>query len=126
MVNNKIGRTLLTAAGYLCVALGVIGAFLPILPTTPFILLAAWLFYRSSPRARAWLMSHRIFGKIVENYMEGRGIPLHAKIISISVIWLSMAATILLVGVPTWVDIVLIVIAVGTTIHISRFKTIKR
>ncbi len=126
MIKNRTSRAILTALGYLCVALGVLGAFLPILPTTPFILLASWLFYHSSPKARRWLMSHRILGKIVENFMENKSIPLHAKIISISMIWLSIGSTIIFMDVHILIKLALLLIAIGTTIHISRFKTLRK
>lgn len=114
----------MTAAGYLCVALGVVGAFLPLLPTTPLILLAFWLFYRSSPRAKEWLLNQRILGKIVKNYAENKGIPLHAKILAISMIWLSIGYAAIFVTSLLWLRIVLAVIATCVTIHISRYKTL--
>lgn len=126
MVRGKFTRLLVTAAGYLSVGLGVLGAFLPILPTTPFILLAFWLFYRSSPRGRDWLLSRKIFGAIIRNYFENRGIPLHVKILALSMIWLSLSSVALFVVEPLWLKVLMIVIAIGITIHISRYKTLRK
>ena len=78
--------------GSLSLILGVIGIFLPILPTTPFLLLSAALFFRSSPRAYDWLLTHKYLGPYIRSFREDRMIPLRAKIISISLLWLVVAA----------------------------------
>ena len=75
--------------GSLSLILGVIGIFLPILPTTPFLLLSAALFFRSSPRAYDWLLTHKYLGPYIRSFREDRMIPLRAKIISISLLWLT-------------------------------------
>ncbi len=72
---NRIIRTLLIVCGTLCVGLAVVGIFVPILPTTPFLLLAAVCYARSSQRFLAWLLTNRWFGSYIKNYREGRGIP---------------------------------------------------
>jgi uncharacterized membrane protein YbaN (DUF454 family) len=72
-------RILFASAGLFFVALGVAGAFLPILPTTPFIILAAACFARSSPRLEAWLLSHRVFGPMLRDWRERGAIPRRAK-----------------------------------------------
>ncbi len=122
---RKMQKKLMVAAGWSSVGLGILGMFLPILPTTPFILLAAWLFCRSSKSAEQWLLNHKIFGKIVENYRTNKGIPLHVKIIAISTLWGTMAYSIFWVVEPLWLKILLGTIATGVTIHILRYKTIK-
>lgn len=114
----------MTAAGYLCVGLGVLGAFLPILPTTPLILLAFWLFYRSSPRAKEWLLRRKIFGAIVVNYYENKGIPRHAKILAFSMLWLTILSSVIFLINMWWLRILLLVIATCVTIHIARQKTL--
>lgn len=124
MLSNRVIRALMTGVGYLCVGLGVLGAFLPILPTTPFILLAFWLFYRSSPRAKAWLLSRRILGSIVVNYYENKGIPGHAKILALTMLWVSIGLSIIFLVDILWVRILLGVIAVGVSIHILRQRTL--
>ena len=75
--------------GFLSLILGVIGIFLPVLPTTPFLLLSAALFFRSSPRAYDWLLTHKYLGPYIRSFREDRMIPLRAKIVSISLLWLT-------------------------------------
>lgn len=76
--------------GGLCVVLGIIGIFLPLLPTTPFLLLASWCFARGSRRLHGWLLSHRVFGNYLRNFEAGRGIPLRAKIVATVLLWSSL------------------------------------
>lgn len=76
--------------GALCVVLGIIGVFLPLLPTTPFLLLASWCFARGSERLHRWLLSHRVFGDYLRNFEAGRGIPLRAKIVATVLLWSSL------------------------------------
>ncbi len=84
MVNTRKGLYL--TAGFVLVALATLGIFLPLLPTTPLLLLAAGCFAQSSERWHRWLMEHRIFGPIIHSWQEHRCIPLKAKIISIATI----------------------------------------
>ena len=83
-------RTLLLVSGTLCVVLGVLGMFLPVLPTTPFLLLAAICYARSSKRFYNWLMTNRWCGAYIRNYREGRGIPLKQKVLTILLLWLTI------------------------------------
>jgi len=73
-------RLLYLCLGWIMVGVGIVGAFLPVLPTTPFLLLAAWLFARSSPRLEEWLLSHRIFGPPLRDWRERGAINRKAKI----------------------------------------------
>jgi uncharacterized membrane protein YbaN (DUF454 family) len=77
-------------AGVLAVVLGVLGIFLPLLPTTPFLLLASWCFARGSTRLHRWLLSHPWFGDYLRNFEAGRGIPLRAKIVATVLLWSSL------------------------------------
>ncbi len=76
--------------GFTCVGLGVLGVFLPLLPTTPFILLAAACFARSSTRFHSWLRGHRIFGPLIREWEEHRAIPRRAKYIAIAMSFSTM------------------------------------
>lgn len=119
-------RIFLAFLGVLSLVLGIVGAFLPILPTTPFVLLAGMLFARSSPRLNTWLMNHRIFGKIIHDFRVDKSITLHAKIISISMLWMSILfSAFYVIEGKIWLKILLITIATGVTIHIARYKTKK-
>lgn len=113
------------AAGTMCVALGTLGIFLPLLPTTPFLLLAAVCYARSSPRLLHWLTHNRWFGSYIRNYREGRGMPLREKILTLALLWLTIAVTIVFFVSIVWVQIALIVIAGGVTVHLLRIKTMK-
>jgi hypothetical protein len=77
-------------AGALAVLLGVLGIFLPLLPTTPFLLLASWCFARGSTRLHRWLLTHPLFGDYLRNFEAGRGIPLRAKIVATVLLWSSL------------------------------------
>lgn len=83
-------RTLLVIGGCISLALGVIGAFLPLLPTVPFILLAGFCFARSSEKLHLWLTTHPWFGRIIRDFEAGNGIPRRVKVRAISLLWLSL------------------------------------
>jgi uncharacterized membrane protein YbaN (DUF454 family) len=115
-------RRLLIAAGTVCAGLGIIGIFVPILPTTPFLLLAAACYMRSSERSYRWLTSNRIFGAYVRNYIEGRGMPIKIKIFTILLLWLAIGLTVTFAVQDSVVRIILICIAVGVTVHIALIR----
>lgn len=119
-------RGALIIAGTIFVGLGLLGIFLPVLPTTPFLLLAAACYARSSERFYHWLLNHRWFGSSLRTYREGRGIPLKAKIISISFIWLTIGSSVLFIVHPLAVKITLILIALGVTIYLLSLPTFMR
>jgi hypothetical protein len=120
---NPLIRYALLALGWLCVALGVIGIFLPILPTTPFLLLAAACFVRSSKRFYLWLVLHPRLGPWVRDYLEGQGIPLKAKVYSIALMWLSIALSCYLVPL-FWARAFMLTSAVLVSIYILKQKTL--
>lgn len=110
--------------GVVCVALGVLGIALPVLPTTPFLLLAAALFARSSGRLHAWLLGHRVLGKYIQGFLVEKVIPRRIKIISVSMLWAAILASIFTVGIGRWwLQLLLAGVAVGVTVHILSFKT---
>ncbi len=123
---RKVTRLLLIIGGTLCVALGVVGMFLPVLPTTPFLLLAAVCYARSSERFYRWLMTNRWFGNYIRNYREGRGIPLREKVLIILLLWLTISYAAWFVVEPWWLKAILLGIAVGVTIHLVKTKTLRR
>ncbi len=89
-------KALLIVVGWLSIALGAIGLFLPILPTTPFILLAAACFAKSSPRFHAWLLRNKTFGPLIQNWQQHRAVPRHAKRMAIITILVSGALSLYL------------------------------
>jgi len=120
-----IRRYLFVVLGTLCVVLAGVGIILPVLPTTPFLLLAAFFYARSSERFYNWLLTNRWFGEYIRNYREGRGIPLIHKIVTILLLWMTIVyAAWFVIGV-LWLKLVLVGIAAGVTIHLVRVKTYK-
>ena len=103
--------------GTLSLALGIIGIFLPLLPTTPFLLLTAALY--------DLLLHHKYLGSYIRNFRENKAIPLRAKIISVSLIWITILNCIFFIVPYWWLKAVLLLIAAGTSYHILSFKTLK-
>ena len=119
---NPVIRYVLLAIGWLSVALGVIGIFLPVLPTTPFLLLAAACFMRSSKRFYLWLVNHRQLGPWIIDYLEGQGIPLKGKVYAISLMWLSIGLSCYLVPL-FWARVFMLTSAVLVSLYILSHKT---
>jgi len=122
---NQLLRAILITSGTIFLGLGLIGIFIPILPTTPFLLLAAACYARSSQRFYNWLMKNRWFGNYIKNYHEGRGVPLKFKIFTISLLWITILFSIYYVVDNFWVEVILFIIAISVTIHIITIKTYK-
>lgn len=122
---NKLKKRLLIAAGTISLGLGTIGVVLPLLPTTPFLLLTAACYLRSSERLYNWLMNHRIYGTFLHNYLEHKAIALNVKIGSISLLWITIAISAVLFVSITWVRALLFLIALAVTLHIASFKTLR-
>ncbi len=124
--SNRITRLLWTIAGTLFLGLGIIGIVLPILPTTPFLLLAAACYLRGSERMHNWLINHRWFGEFIKNYQEGRGIPIKAKITAIAFLWVTISISAFFFITWTWLRIILFVIAALVSLHILSMKTLRK
>ena len=110
------------ATGTILIGISIIGIFLPILPTTPFLLLAAALYAKSSKRFYGWLINNRVLGRYIKNYREGKGIPLKIKIIAISILLITIGYSVIFAIDILWVRILLVIIAIGTTVHIALKK----
>lgn len=122
---GRTKRALLAACGLAAVGLGVIGIFLPLLPTTPFLLLAAACFFRSSERLYDWLLHHRRLGRYVRQYRENRAIPLKAKLATLALLWATLAFSGLAVVNSLWARLLLLAVGVGVTLHLLAMKTLK-
>ena len=118
-------KYLLIFLGSLSLALGVIGIILPVLPTTPFLLLAAALYVRSSEKLYQWLINQKYLGSYIRNFREHKAIPLHAKIISISMIWITLTYCSITVSEQIWVKALFLILAAAITWHILTYKTLK-
>ena len=115
-------RVIFLVVGTLSLATGVIGMFVPLLPTTCFLLLATWCYARSSPRLHRWMHENRWFGEYLRDYREGRGIPRTLKVGSLSVMWLTIGASIVFAISTLWVRLALLAIALGVTIHVASLR----
>jgi len=124
---QKISRAFLLIAGTFSLALGAIGIFLPILPTTPFLLLSAACYLRSSERMHKWLLGNRWFGEYIRNYQEGKGIPMKTKILAMSFLWVAILYSALFVLDEILIgQIALLAIALGVSIHLVRLPNLKK
>jgi uncharacterized membrane protein YbaN (DUF454 family) len=114
----------LNLVGMLALALGIAGLFLPLVPTTPFLLLASACFMRGSERMHRWLLGNRILGKVIRDYEEKRAVPRRAKIAGIFLLWASMSISIYLVP-PVWLKLMLAAIGAAVTIYLWRLRTLE-
>jgi len=124
--SSRFARGILITAGTFFVGLGVLGIFLPLLPTTPFLLLAAACYARSSKRFYNWLLTNKWFGNYIKNYQEKKGVPLKVKLSSLSLLWITILFSAVFVVDIFFVRIILILIATCVTIHILYIRTLKR
>ncbi len=111
-------RVTLIVVGWIAVGIGVIGMFLPLLPTTCFLLVAAACFGRASPRAYHWLHHNRVFGKYLRDYREARVIPMRVKVASLAVLWLAIGASFVAFE-ALLVRILLLAVALAVTAHVA-------
>jgi len=116
-------RWLLITLGLLATGLGVVGIFVPLLPTTPLLLLAAACFARSSERFHGWLVQHRHLGPLIGGYLDGSGIPLRAKRAAITLILLTLPTSALLLVPPLWLKLLLILLAACIVWYLLRLPT---
>lgn len=122
-VSQRVKRALLITAGSLSLALGILGVFVPLLPTTPFLLLAAACYVKSSPRLYDWLMDSPRLGRYLRDYRSGAGVPRRAKVISISLLWLTISFSVVFIVSLWWLRGLLVFIAAGVTWHLLSLPT---
>jgi uncharacterized membrane protein YbaN (DUF454 family) len=116
-------RGLLIAAGSACVLLGVLGIFLPLLPTTPFMLLAAACFARSSRRFHGWLLANPTVGPLIREWEQNRSIPRRTKLTAIALMSLTMAVSIVFFVEPLWLQLLLAAFGVGLAIWMASIPS---
>ena len=124
-VRNRLLKSVLISIGTLSVFLGFLGIFIPLLPTTPFLLLAAACYIRSSDRFYQWLIDNKWLGRYIRDYHEKRGMKLRSKIFSLSILWITIACSVIFATDNNILRVFLVLIALGVTIHLSRLKTLK-
>lgn len=118
----EVKKTLLFIGGWLALIVGVIGLLLPVMPTTPFVVLAAVCFSYSSPRFYKLLRKAPYFGPYIENYKTKQGVPLKSKILILAFVWSGVSVSAFLIAKP-WAVAVLLAVGIGVTIHILWLKT---
>lgn len=126
IVRNRLLRLLLLGAGFLAVGLGIVGIFVPLLPTVPFLLLATACFARSSERFHNWLLEHPHLGPTLHSYLNGQGIPLKAKVSTLTLLWISIPLSVFFFIDILSMQILLIGIGLGVTIHLLRLPQTPR
>lgn len=123
-IKNPILKAIILMVGWLSVVLGVIGIFLPLLPTTPFLLLAAACFIRTSPRFYEWLIGHPRLGPYMVHYLNGKGIPLRAKVYTLLIMWSTMLFSAFVLLDIQAVKISLPIVGALVTLYILRLPTL--
>lgn len=118
-----VRKAVLIFLGTVCVGLGLVGMFLPLMPTTVFLLMAAYCYSKSSEKFHNWLMTNKLFGKYISDYKSGKGISLRQKISTIVVLWASIGFSIWFVGGSFWLTLLLGAVAIGVTLHLVLLKT---
>ena len=124
MAKSPLYKGLLIVIGVLSVGLAAAGICLPLLPTTPFMLLAAACFIRSSDKLYRWLITHRLFGAYIKNYREHRAITRRVKVVTLLLLWGTLGYTAIGVISALTVRVILLLIGVGVTIHVLSLKTL--
>ncbi len=123
MQNTRLFKGLLIVIGSISVVLGVVGIFLPLLPTTPFLLLSAACFVRSSPKFYQWLIKHPKLGGYILHYLNGEGIPKRAKWLTIAMIWSTISVSAFFFVPIFWVKCLLFFIAASVSLYLLRLPT---
>lgn len=124
MKTHLLTKIALNIVGSIAVLLAILGVFLPLLPTTPFLLLACACYFRGSPRMYRWLVRNRILGTYILNFQSGRGIPLRAKIVSLLLTWASLSFSIYIMEAMV-VKLILVAIGIAVSLIILRMKTLR-
>ena len=123
-MSAALKRYLFVVLGTLFLAIGIVGVFTPVLPTTPFLLLAAACYLRSSQRFHRWLLHNRVFGSYIRNYTEGKGLPLKVKLFTVTLLWVTIGISIW--AVANWIiTVILLIIAAAVTLHIALIRAKK-
>lgn len=120
--SSRPKRWLFVGLGSLFLAIGVVGIIVPVLPTTPFLLLTAFFYARGSRRCHGWLMKNRVFGRHLDDYLSGRGISWKVKTWALTVLWTAIILSVVLAVKSWWIRGLLLFIAVAVTVHILTLK----
>ena len=124
-MKKRVKKYLLIALGTIFLILGSIGIILPILPTTPFLLMAAFFYLKSSQRLYHWLINHRILGIYIYSYITYKAIDIKTKVTSISLLWVSLVISMVIIN-NIYLTLILISIGLGVSTHILLLKTLSK
>ncbi len=119
-----MNKLLFIAAGHISLFLGIIGIFVPLLPTTPFLLLAAACFFRGSDPLYQWITHHRLFGNYIKQYYQYRAVSKATKILALVLLWTTIGYSAAFVVPTAWLRLLILAIGIGVTVHISRLRTL--
>jgi uncharacterized membrane protein YbaN (DUF454 family) len=123
---SSLKKVIFIVAGTISLGLGAVGVFLPILPTTPFLLLSAAYYYKGSERMHRWLLSNKLFGSYIRNYKDGKGISQIAKILTLSLLWITICFSALYMVRSFHIQVILFAIAIAVTIHVITLPTFRK
>ena len=127
MINAvNIKQSLFVTLGTFFLGIGIIGIFIPVLPTTPFLLLASFFYVRSSKRLYNWLLTNKILGSYIRSYISGKGIPNKVKLFTISLLWTVIIITVVFAVEELVLRIILVLVAIGVSLHIALIKGNKK
>lgn len=124
ILSDEFKKRLLIFIGVFSVGLATAGIFLPLLPTTPFLLLAAACFIRSSDRLYQWLITHKWLGSYIKNYREHKAITKRTKVVTILFLWCTLGFSAICVVSAISIRFLLLLIGVGVTLHLLKMKTL--
>ena len=116
-------RPILIALGSLSLALGLIGVVVPGLPTTPFLLLSAACYVRSSERLYGWLLNHRLFGRYIREYRENRGMSIRAKLLALALMWVMILLSATVFVAATRVRVLILLLGIVGTVAVLLVRT---
>ena len=122
-VSEKVKRILFSVLGTLFLGIGCIGIIIPILPTTPFLLLAAACYLRGSERIHRWMLGNRVLGAFIRNYLEGKGITPRQKGFTLAFLWVMMTFTLFYMIENIILRLVLLTTALAVSVHILKLPT---
>ncbi len=123
---SSFRKGLFVIAGTVFLALGGLGVFLPILPTTPFLLLSAAFYYKGSERMHRWLLNNKWFGSYIKNYTEGKGISTKGKIFTLLLLWTTISFSALFLVAVLAIQLILLATAAAVSIHVAALPTFRK
>lgn len=125
-VSGKMMRGIYVIVGTIALVIGAIGLFLPVIPTTPLVILAAACYYRGSERLHTWILRSRWFGETIKNYQAGRGLTRDTKVRAIFLMWTTIIISAWFFVSNHFVRVAMIGVAIGVTVYLVRLPTLER